>query len=666
MANTRKFRLNHWLAAGLTFALLQAGVLNAAGLGRLNVLSQMGQPFVGEIELLNVSRDELSTLNARLAPTAAYQAANLRFDPALNSLRLSVEQRPNGTPYLRAASTRPVSEPYLDLLVELTSQNGKFQRQYSALLDPPGLVEPPGAAPAPSATAPAPKADAVAPPAAKAASRPAPASRPATTAAPTAAAPVAAAPAVVPAPPRVAAAPVPAPPAPSAAVTPAEAPSAPTPKVDLAKPKTETAAAEAPKAEAPPAEAPKPAAKESEAPPAAPSPPASVTTAEAQKTTAPPMAPAAPQRGIVDAMMDNLLPVGAGALALLAALGFWLVSRRKPTAGEPAPAIAAAPTIKTTPQARAASATATSTVAGATAVAATTTAPATAPIAPVEPTVANVTDMVDPIEEAQVYLDHGADQQAEDILRKALTHEPRRADLQAKLLEILAARGDKDGFNKIAGTLREQTGGMGEYWARAATLGAAVDPTNPLYPTAAQATAPATPQAADAGVDFDLGGAAATSDPLNSTTQILLQDDSASLDMEKTMVLPRAAAKAPAPPAEAPLDFNFELPQASAPAAEKPTPVPAAQPDNRDQALDFKINFPDVNLNLDDKSAVTINPAFEVKSAQWEEVQQKFDLVLAYKEMGDKEGMREALQEIEREGDAAQKALAQKMLQEIS
>jgi FimV-like protein len=84
----------------------------------------------------------------------------------------------------------------------------------------------------------------------------------------------------------------------------------------------------------------------------------------------------------------------------------------------------------------------------------------------------------------------------------------------------------------------------------------------------------------------------------------------------------------------------------------------------QDRGLDFKIDFPDVNLNLDDKSAPAVNPAFDVKSAQWEEVQQKFDLALAYQEMGDKEGMLEALQEIEREGDAAQKAQAQKMIQE--
>jgi pilus assembly protein FimV len=53
------------------------------------------------------------------------------------------------------------------------------------------------------------------------------------------------------------------------------------------------------------------------------------------------------------------------------------------------------------------------------------------------------------------------------------------------------------------------------------------------------------------------------------------------------------------------------------------------------------------------------------KDAHWEDVQQKFDLARAYQEMGDKEGAIEILNEVEREGDATQKAEAQKLLQSL-
>jgi pilus assembly protein FimV len=50
------------------------------------------------------------------------------------------------------------------------------------------------------------------------------------------------------------------------------------------------------------------------------------------------------------------------------------------------------------------------------------------------------------------------------------------------------------------------------------------------------------------------------------------------------------------------------------------------------------------------------------KDDHWYDVQTKFDLAKAYQEMGDKEGAREILQEVIAEGDAEQKAAAQKVL----
>ncbi|MBM3344868.1 MAG: hypothetical protein FJY56_22595, partial [Betaproteobacteria bacterium] len=140
-----KFKLKTLVAAGLLATLPYASLVDAAGLGGLRVLSQLGQPFAAEIDLVNVTKEELGSLKAALASPAAYQAANLNFNPSLNALRLSIERRPNGTHYIRATSFRPVSEPFLDLLIELSWAGGKVVREYSALLDPPGM-EPPAAA----------------------------------------------------------------------------------------------------------------------------------------------------------------------------------------------------------------------------------------------------------------------------------------------------------------------------------------------------------------------------------------------------------------------------------------------------------------------------------------------------------------------------------------
>jgi len=47
---------------------------------------------------------------------------------------------------------------------------------------------------------------------------------------------------------------------------------------------------------------------------------------------------------------------------------------------------------------------------------------------------------------------------------------------------------------------------------------------------------------------------------------------------------------------------------------------------------------------------------------KWQEVATKLDLAKAYEEMGDKDGARELLNEVVREGDAAQQGQANQML----
>ena len=124
------------LALGLAVISPQA---DAAGLGRLNVTSGLGQPLRAELDVTSVGRDELPTLQVRMAPLAAFRAANLDFNPALTNLRFALDKRPDGNYFVRISSAQPVNEPYLDLMVELTWSTGRVIREYTVLLDPPSL-----------------------------------------------------------------------------------------------------------------------------------------------------------------------------------------------------------------------------------------------------------------------------------------------------------------------------------------------------------------------------------------------------------------------------------------------------------------------------------------------------------------------------------------------
>jgi len=150
------------LAAGLIAVPLMA---DAAGLGKLSVTSALGQPLVAEIELFAADKAELDSLSASLASNQAFRDARVEFAPVLSSLRFTIEKKPNGKAVLKVSSSRPVNDPFIDMLVELNWGSGRLVREYTMLLDPPALatrqtvapvttVAPPQAPPAKPAPAP--------------------------------------------------------------------------------------------------------------------------------------------------------------------------------------------------------------------------------------------------------------------------------------------------------------------------------------------------------------------------------------------------------------------------------------------------------------------------------------------------------------------------------
>lgn len=137
-------RLIRAAAAALVLSVASLGA-EAAGLGRLTVLSSLGQPFRGEIDLVSVKKEEISSLTARMASPDAFRQADLPFTAYVSNLKLSLEKRPNGDPYVKITAAQPLAEPFIDFLVELGWTSGRLVRAYTALLDPPIVTDDPSA-----------------------------------------------------------------------------------------------------------------------------------------------------------------------------------------------------------------------------------------------------------------------------------------------------------------------------------------------------------------------------------------------------------------------------------------------------------------------------------------------------------------------------------------
>lgn len=204
---------------------LFAGHASALGLGRLSVQSALGDALRAEIDVTSLSTEEASSLQVRIASPETYRAAGVDYHPALSGARVTLARRSDGRPYLRLVSERVVTEPFVDLILEMNWASGRLVREYTLLLDPPrNLAQ--GAAPsAPAQVATPPQSAAAAPN--LTASAPAPAMAVATPVPP---------PAAVAAAPLPPAAPAPADPPPAPAPVSAPAPVATAPAARTATP----------------------------------------------------------------------------------------------------------------------------------------------------------------------------------------------------------------------------------------------------------------------------------------------------------------------------------------------------------------------------------------------------------------------------------------------
>ena len=142
---------------------LMAGMANlpahALSLGRLSVLSALGEPLRAEIDVAQITPEEASSLKTAVGTPEAFKAAGLEYTPVLAGLDVSLQRRADGRSYLRLTSSRPVSEPFVDLVLQATWSAGQLTRDYTMLFDPPGSrANAIAAAPAPPARAAAPRA----------------------------------------------------------------------------------------------------------------------------------------------------------------------------------------------------------------------------------------------------------------------------------------------------------------------------------------------------------------------------------------------------------------------------------------------------------------------------------------------------------------------------
>src|SRR5687768_10422275 len=99
----------HWRATALAIATavllgVSASDASALALGRVTVQSALGEPLRAEIDIPEINAEELASLRAGVAAPEAFRAAGLEYNPAISSIRIVLQRRPDGRHFLSLTS----------------------------------------------------------------------------------------------------------------------------------------------------------------------------------------------------------------------------------------------------------------------------------------------------------------------------------------------------------------------------------------------------------------------------------------------------------------------------------------------------------------------------------------------------------------------------------
>jgi pilus assembly protein FimV len=129
--------------AGVVFAVstLHVSVVQALGLGAIELKSSLNQPLSAQIALLNTADIEQHQLSVRLAGKEAFEQAGVERTFFLNDMTFTVNFDGKGSGVITVASEKLVREPYLDFVLEARWPQGQMVREYTLLVDLPEMAD---------------------------------------------------------------------------------------------------------------------------------------------------------------------------------------------------------------------------------------------------------------------------------------------------------------------------------------------------------------------------------------------------------------------------------------------------------------------------------------------------------------------------------------------
>lgn len=122
----------------------------ALGLGEIQLDSALNEKLEASIELYDATGLQPTEIIVSMASADDFARVGVERFFFLTDIRFEVAYDRNGVGEIKVSSSQPITEPYLNFLVEVLWPNGRLLKEYTLLLDPPTF----GQAAAPQVSAP--------------------------------------------------------------------------------------------------------------------------------------------------------------------------------------------------------------------------------------------------------------------------------------------------------------------------------------------------------------------------------------------------------------------------------------------------------------------------------------------------------------------------------
>jgi pilus assembly protein FimV len=149
MASRLRTRLRFSRLGMLILLVTGVGVIpgvSALGLGEIELDSALNERLLAEIPLVDLGDLQPDEIRVSLASAEDFARVGVERFYFLEDLQFEVAADRAGSGTIRVFSTRPITEPYLNFLVQLQWPQGRLLKEYTLLLDPPPFSEAPATA----------------------------------------------------------------------------------------------------------------------------------------------------------------------------------------------------------------------------------------------------------------------------------------------------------------------------------------------------------------------------------------------------------------------------------------------------------------------------------------------------------------------------------------